>query len=73
MLDESKSSQKLLEEKKSLDAERAALLAEVKSQRAGVDDLREKPERERMARLLSDERRSPDSHRKLDRSRSMRR
>lgn len=55
MLDESKSSQKLLEEKKSLDAERAALVAEVQSQRAGVDDLREKLERERMARLLSDE------------------
>ena len=67
MLDESKSSQKLLEEKKSLDAERAALLAEVESQRAGVDDLREKLERERMARLLSDEE-VAGSYRKLTES-----
>ena len=67
MLDESKSSQKLLEEKKSLDAERAALLAEVQSQRAGVDDLREKLERERMARLLSDEE-VAGSYRKLTES-----
>ena len=67
MLDESKSSQKLLEEKKSLDAERAALVAEVESQRAGVDDLREKLERERMARLLSDEE-VAGSYRKLTES-----
>jgi len=55
VLDASKSSQKLLEEKKSLDAERSALVKEVESQRAGVGELREALERERMARLLSDE------------------
>ena len=67
MLDTSKSKEKLLEEKKSLDAERAALVAEVESQRAGVGDLREKLERERMARLLSDEE-VADSYRKLTES-----
>lgn len=55
LLDASKGREQLLEEKRSLDAERAALVKEVESQRAGVGELREKLERERMARLLSDD------------------
>jgi chemotaxis protein MotB len=55
MLEASKGKEKLLEEKRSLDAERVALVKEVEAQRAGVGELREKLEQERMARLLSDE------------------
>src|SRR4029077_12169531 len=53
ILDTSKSKEKLNQEKQSLDAERAALVKEVESQRVGVGELREKLEQERMARLLS--------------------
>ena len=67
ILDTSKSKEKLIEEKQSLDAERAALVKEVESQRAGVGELREKLEQERMARLLSDEE-VEDSLRKLQQS-----
>lgn len=67
ILDTSKSKEKLIEEKQSLEAERAALTKDVESQRAGVGQLREKLEQERMARLLSDEE-VEDSLRKLQQS-----
>ena len=55
ILDVSRGREKLQLEKKSLDAERVALQKEVESQRAGVGELSEALEKERMARLLSDE------------------
>ena len=67
ILDTGKTSEKLREESKSLEAERAALVKEVESQRAGVGELREKLEKERMARLLSDDE-VAGSYRKLTES-----
>lgn len=67
ILDAGKTSEKLREESKSLEAERAALVKEVESQRAGVGELREKLEKERMARLLSDDE-VAGSYRKLTES-----
>jgi chemotaxis protein MotB len=55
MLDASKGREKLLLEKSALDAERAELLKQIESERAGVGALREALESERVARELKEE------------------
>jgi chemotaxis protein MotB len=55
MLDASKGREKLLLEKNMLDAERAELVKEIESQRAGVGALREALEAERTARAIKED------------------
>ena len=55
MLDESRGKEKLLVEKSALDAERAELLKQIESERAGVGALREALEKERTARAIKDD------------------
>jgi len=55
MLDASRGREKLLVEKSALDAERAALVKQVESERAGVSALHEALEKERVARAIKDD------------------
>jgi chemotaxis protein MotB len=55
MLDASKGREKLLLEKNAVDAERAELVKQIESERAGVDALRDALEKERVARMLKEE------------------
>jgi chemotaxis protein MotB len=55
MLDASKGREKLLLEKGAVDAERAELVKQIESERAGVGVLRDALEKERVARMLKDE------------------
>jgi chemotaxis protein MotB len=55
MLDASKGREKLLTEKNAVDAERADLVKQIESERAGVTVLREALEKERVTRMLKDE------------------
>jgi chemotaxis protein MotB len=55
MLEASKGREKLITEKNAVDAERAELVKQIESERAGVDALRDALEKERVARMLKDE------------------
>ena len=55
MLDASKGREKLILEKNAVDAERAELVKQIESERAGVTVLRDALEKERVTRMLKDE------------------
>jgi chemotaxis protein MotB len=55
MLEASKGREKLIIEKNAVDAERAELVKQIESERAGVSVLHEALEKERVARMLKDE------------------
>ncbi|HXZ84168.1 MAG TPA: OmpA family protein [Myxococcota bacterium] len=55
MLDESRGKEKLIVEKDALDAERAQLVKQIESERAGVSALREALEHERTARAIKED------------------